>query len=86
MFRDGRPAGTTTALIEAVRSITGTPEWPGDRVYAWGGGESRVMTSVRRHLRDVVGLARQQVSMVGYWRRDPHLDDDDTNETDDTDD
>jgi NADPH-dependent ferric siderophore reductase len=26
------------------------------------------MTAVRRHLRDERALAREQVSMVGYWR------------------
>ena len=38
--------------------------------YVWGGGESRAMTAVRRHVRDERGLERAAVSLVAYWRRD----------------
>jgi NADPH-dependent ferric siderophore reductase len=55
--------GTTSLLLDAVRRVV----LPGD-VYAWGGAESRIMTTIRRHLRDEVGLAQEQVAMTGYWR------------------
>lgn len=62
--RDGADAGTTTLLADAVRAIpapVGTP-------YVWGGGESRAMTDVRRHVRDTWSLPQSQVSLVAYWR------------------
>lgn len=76
LFRDGAAPGTTTTLVDEVCRLTNDAEWPRSGVYAWGGGESRSMTAVRRHLRDEVGLSRSEVSMVGYWRRDEHADDD----------
>jgi NADPH-dependent ferric siderophore reductase len=71
LHRGDRPAGTTSQLVDAVRSL----ERPGGRPYAWGGGESRAMTAVRRYLRDQVGLERSQVSMTGYWRHPYHASD-----------
>ena len=38
--------------------------------YAWGAGEVDLMSQLRAYLRDCVGLRSEQVSMVGYWRRD----------------
>lgn len=66
LSRDGAPPGSTTLLADAVRGLAaprGTP-------YVWGGGESRAMTAVRRHVRDVWGLPRSAVSLVAYWRRE----------------
>lgn len=53
------------ALAAAVRRLALDPAG----LYAWGGAESGVMAQVRRHLRDVLGLAQEQVSMTAYWRR-----------------
>jgi len=64
IHRDGAEAGTTTHLVDAVRALPS----PGPTTYAWGGGESRAVTAVRRHLRQEVGLPREAVSMTGYWR------------------
>ena len=64
-----RRASTTSLLADAVRALPG----PGARRYAWGGGESRAVTAVRRYLRDEVGLRREAVSMTGYWRSDAGL-------------
>jgi len=63
--RGGAEAGTTTLLVDAVRALG--PLDPAT-TYAYGGGESRAMTAVRRHLRDERGFALPHVSMVGYWR------------------
>jgi NADPH-dependent ferric siderophore reductase len=71
-YRRGAPAGTTTLLADAVRSLP----WPGGTPYVWGGGESRAMTGVRRYARDEKGLAREQVSLVAYWRHTDHADED----------
>ena len=37
---------------------------------AFGAGESRQITEIRRYLRHEVGLPATAVSMTGYWRRD----------------
>jgi NADPH-dependent ferric siderophore reductase len=65
LHRDGAEPGTTTLLADAVRAL---PEL-GSGTYVWGGGESRVMTSIRRHVRDERGLDRERVGLVAYWRR-----------------
>lgn len=41
---------------------------PGDDLYVWVAGESRTVTSIRRHLVREVGLDRRQVAFMGYWR------------------
>jgi NADPH-dependent ferric siderophore reductase len=64
LHRDGAAPGTTTLLADAARALppfTGTP-------YVWGGGETKAMTAVRRHVRGVRGLAREQVALIAYWR------------------
>lgn len=63
--RGSAPAGTTRQLLDGVRWLDLAP----GAVYAWGGAESRVMTSIRRHLRDKVGLPAERVAMTAYWRR-----------------
>ena len=62
--RGDEPAGTTTLLADAVRAMP----WPDGAAYAWGGGESRAMTAIRKYVRREVGLTREAVSMTGYWR------------------
>lgn len=71
LYRDGAEAGTTTLLADAVRALP----WPGGTPYAWGGGESRSMTAIRRYVRQEVGLTREQVSLVAYWRHSAHASD-----------
>ena len=70
-YRHGAPAGTTTLLVDAVRSMA----WPTGNAYAWGGAESRCITAVRRHVRTERGLRPEAVSMTGYWRHALHADD-----------
>lgn len=62
--RDGAPAGTTSLLVDAVSEL---PDF-GGTPYVWGGGESRSMTAVRRHVRGERGLTRDQADLVAYWR------------------
>jgi NADPH-dependent ferric siderophore reductase len=59
---DRRPG---TVVLEAVRRA---PMPPG-RVYAWVAGESRLATSVRRHLVNDRGVPKADISFAGYWRR-----------------
>lgn len=74
LHRDGAAPGTTTLLADAVRALDVSVT-----TYAWGGGESHAMTAARKHLRHSIGLRREQVTMVAYWRHadhEPDLDDD----------
>ena len=64
LHRDGAEAGTTSLLADAAVTL----ERPGGTPYVWGGGESRAMTAVRRHVRDGWGLDPEAVSLVAYWR------------------
>lgn len=64
--RNGAPHGTGTQLLDAVRDLP--LETRG--LYAYGAGESRIVTAVRKHLRHDRGIPGPQVQMVGYWRRD----------------
>lgn len=64
IYRGGAQAGTTTALFDEVQQL----DLREGTVYAWGGAESRVVTSIRRHLRDTIGLPQDAVAMTGYWR------------------
>lgn len=54
------------ALVAAVREL----EWPAGRVHAFVHGEAQeVMHGIRPYLFAERGLARDQVSISGYWRR-----------------
>jgi NADPH-dependent ferric siderophore reductase len=68
LHRDGAPPGTTTALVDAVRAL----DLPAGGGYAWGGGESRAMTAVRRYLRRERDWRREDVSLTPYWRHAAH--------------
>jgi NADPH-dependent ferric siderophore reductase len=64
LHRDDAPAGTTTLLADAVRAM---PDFEGVP-YVFGGGETKSMTAVRRHVRDERGLEREAVALIAYWR------------------
>lgn len=64
--RDGRPAGTTTLLADAVRRA----ELPaGERVFVWAGCEHAASREIRRHLREKRGLKKTEHLVAAYWRR-----------------
>jgi NADPH-dependent ferric siderophore reductase len=68
LYRRGAPPGTTTLLADAVRTSTlpsGTP-------FIWGAGESRAMTAVRKYFRKELGLPRECVQLMAYWRHRAH--------------
>ncbi|MFD5089534.1 siderophore-interacting protein [Amycolatopsis thailandensis] len=58
----GRRPGT--AALDAVRQA----ELPPGRFYTWVAGESRLATTVRRHLVSERGAAKADISFAGYWR------------------
>ena len=65
-LRDGRPPGTTAALLDALLAIE-LPAAPGQ---AWGGGESLAMRDLRRHLAVNCAAVAGSMQLLGYWRHD----------------
>jgi NADPH-dependent ferric siderophore reductase len=65
IYRHGQPAGTNADLITGpLRRLAPTC----DGTYAWGAGESHVMTAARRVLRRELAWDQHRVNMVAYWR------------------
>ncbi len=65
LHRGEAAPGTSAGFLSTVRSLDLDPA---DTV-AFGAGESRQISEVRKHLRQDVGLPATQVLMTGYWRR-----------------
>jgi NADPH-dependent ferric siderophore reductase len=63
LHRGDRPLGE--ALVEAVRNL----EFPEGRVHAFVHGEAHFVKELRRLLRVERGIAREDLSISGYWRR-----------------
>lgn len=74
LYRDSARPGTTSLLSDAALELPAFDR----RTYVWGGGESRTMTRIRRHVRDERGLARGDVSLVAYWRHSATTDEEAT--------
>lgn len=55
---------------DAVLDDTHVPQegTPYAGLYAWIAGESKVVTGLRRHLVNELGIERGQVAFLGYWR------------------
>lgn len=66
LSRDGRPAGTTGLLSEAVRGEAIACD---DNLFIWAGCEFADFKAIRRHLRKDVGLSRDKHLVAAYWRR-----------------
>lgn len=62
LHRGGRPVGE--ALVEAVTSLA----FPSKDVHAFVHGEAGFVRDLRRHLRLERGIARERLSISGYWR------------------
>jgi len=45
-----------------------TADLPAEGAYAWIAGEAGMVTGLRRHLVGEIGMPRQQVAFMGYWR------------------
>ncbi len=71
---------TEIAAAEGVDLVWETPGYsglgepvfgtmPNARRYFWIAGESGVVTTLRRHLVNELGIDRGQVAFMGYWRR-----------------
>lgn len=63
LLRRGAPAGTSEALVGAVRDAA----WPEGRVQVFAHGERGYMKGLRDVFYAQRGLDRAQVSLSGYW-------------------
>ncbi|MER5810296.1 siderophore-interacting protein [Streptomyces sp. NPDC002033] len=63
LHRGDRPVGA--ALVEAVTSM----EFPSTDVHVFVHGEAGFVKDLRRHLRLDRGVARERLSISGYWRQ-----------------
>lgn len=76
LHRDGRRAGSTDLIEQAVRGFV-RPEGSG---FTWVAGETLSIKPLRRFLKRELGLDRDDYDVDGYWRRgevnhDHHEDD-----------
>ncbi|WP_348767980.1 siderophore-interacting protein [uncultured Salinisphaera sp.] len=53
-----------TPMVQALKALAP----PSEPVAAWVAGENASVLAMRAHLRDVWGLARQQIYAVPYWK------------------
>lgn len=58
----------TPAYSSSGESISEDEPLADTEVYAWVAGESRAVTTIRRHLVQEAGIDRRQVAFMGYWR------------------
>ncbi|MBS9478452.1 siderophore-interacting protein [Ancylobacter radicis] len=67
LHRGGAPAGTTSLLPDAIRSVS----WPEDlsRAFFWGGCEHKAFRQIHRHLRHEVGLPAERQTLYSHWNR-----------------
>ena len=65
IYREGKPAGESTALIDTLQVAS----LPNGDVHVWVAAEAGVAKAVRRHLVDVRGLNPKWVKAAAYWRR-----------------
>ncbi|MGB4778960.1 SIP domain-containing protein [Microbacterium sp.] len=65
LVRDGVEAGTTTQLLDAVRSSV----WWEGKAFAWVAGEHKAVRDIRRHLVEERAVPKADIEFIGYWRR-----------------
>lgn len=67
LSRDGKAAGTTSLLQDAVRSV----KWPENlkSAFLWGGCEHRAFSEIYRHLKTEIRLPRDCFVLYSHWHR-----------------
>lgn len=63
VHRNGAPAGTTSLLLDKVRTL----DLPRGDAYAYIAGESTMSKTVRQHLTEDRGFNPEWVKAAGYW-------------------
>lgn len=67
LHRNGAEAGTTSMLVDSVRSVDMPPAET--RIHAMAGVEYTAFKAIRRYWRDELKLNKKDVLPVAYWRR-----------------
>ncbi|WP_119389344.1 siderophore-interacting protein [Taklimakanibacter lacteus] len=67
LYREGRAAGTTGLLVEALRALG--PHAPEPDLYVWAASEFQDFRAIRSIFRKAWGLKRDRHLAVAYWRR-----------------
>ncbi|NJC55486.1 siderophore-interacting protein [Brevibacterium marinum] len=57
--------GESGLMYEAVKNVS----LPAGRTFAWCAGETLTIAPIRRYLRRDLGLPKEDVEVVGYWRK-----------------
>lgn len=68
-YRGDAAPGTTRGLYDLAVQVAGGAAEHGAIATAFGAGESRVVSRIRKYLRHELGMPAAHVSMTGYWRR-----------------
>src|SRR5699024_8560994 len=67
LVRGSIAPGESRLMYEAVKSLS----LPAGRTFAWCAGETLTIAPIRRYLRRDLGLPKEDVEVVGYWRKMP---------------
>lgn len=67
LSREGRPAGSTSLLIDALRALD-PAEWSRDP-YVWAGCEHAAAKAIRSFLKTERHLPKERQLVAAYWRR-----------------
>lgn len=65
VHRNGRSAGTTNLILDAIKDLT----FPAGDAYAYIAAESSTSKAIRAHLTDERGFNPEYVKAAGYWLR-----------------
>ena len=64
VHRNGRPAGTTTLVLDRLRSL----DFPPGEAYAYVAGEVTMAQAVRAYLTEERAFPPDHIKAAGYWR------------------
>ncbi|MFT3944299.1 MAG: siderophore-interacting protein [Ancrocorticia sp.] len=65
LFRNGKEPGTTSLLLDAVKST----DWWDGKPFAWIAGEQSAVRDIRRHLVEQRHVPKADIDFTGYWKR-----------------
>lgn len=65
LIRGETPPGESVLMYEAVKNAN----VPQGRTFAWCAGETLTIAPIRRYLRRDLGLPKEDVEVIGYWRK-----------------